>query len=92
MNATEAWRFDLNVIWEGLMLGLDLFGPYADWLWAIPMMWAIAAVSLWMFMAWQQQRSDRAYLAYTSRNLPLLRRIARQRALEVAHSRRSDRF
>ena len=92
MNLAESWRFDLDAVWERLALGLDLFGPYADWLWAMPALWAFAVLSIWCRMAWQQRRSDRAYLAYASRQLPMLRRIARQRAQEVAFSRRTDRF
>ena len=92
MDSLEALRLDVDGIRERLALGLDLFGPYADWLWAFPAYWAIAAFSLWLYSDWQQRRSDRAYLAYASRNLSLLRRIARQRAQEVGYFRRSDRF
>ena len=92
MNGLEAWRLDVNIIWERLALGLDQFGPYADWLWALPAFWAAAAISLWFYANWQQQKSDRAYLAYASRHLSLFRRIARQRAQEVTYGRRIDRF
>ena len=92
LNGLEPWRLDPNVIWDRLALGLDLFGPYADWLWIMLVFWTAAAISLWFYIAWQQRRSDREYLAYVSRQLPLLRRIARQRAREVGYSRRTDRF
>lgn len=92
MGGLEAWRLDVNIIWERLALGLDLFGPYAEWLWALPAFWAFAAVSMWFYSAWQQQKSDRAYLDYASRNLSLFQRIARQRAREVSSSRTYDRF
>ena len=92
MNGLETWRLNLDVFWDRLAGGLDLFGPYANWLWAIPIFWAAAAILIWVYTAWQQRRSDREYLAYASRQLPLLRRIARQRAQEVAFSRRTDRF
>jgi|GEM_PF-5401397 len=92
MNGLETWRVDLSVMGDRLAEGLDLFGPYATWLWLIPVYWLIASISVWLYANWQQSRSDRAYLAYASRQLPLLRRIARQRAHEVAFSRRTDRF
>lgn len=92
MNGLEAWRPDPNAILDRLAQGLDLFGSHADWLWALLAFWAVAAISLWIYTALQQRRSDREYLAYASRQLPLLRRIARQRAQEVAFSRRTDRF
>lgn len=92
MNGLEAWRLDLAVIWDHLALGLGMFGPHTNWLWVILVFWVVAGTSLWFYTSWQQSRSDRAYLAYASRQLPVLRRIARQRAQEVAYSRRSDRF
>ena len=92
MNGLESWRVDLGVIVDRLALGLDLFGPYATWLWLVPLYWAIASVSIWFYMNRQQRRSDRAYLDFASHQLPVLRRIARQRAQEVAFSRRTDRF
>jgi hypothetical protein len=92
MNDLEALSLHLQSVWERLALGLDLFGPYASWMWAMPVLWALTGLSLWAYMSWQRRRSDRAYLAYASRQLPLLRRIARQRAREVAFSRRTDRF
>lgn len=92
MNGLEAWRPDLDVIWDRLALGLELFGPYTNWLWVILVFWVTATTSLWFYTSWQQRRSDREYLAYASRQLPMLRRIARQRAQEVAYSRRTDRF
>ncbi len=92
MNGLEAWRLDLDVIRDRLALGLDLFGAHADWLWVLVVFWMAAAITLWFYSSWQQRRADRVYLAYASRQLPLLRRIARQRAQEVAFSRRTDRF
>lgn len=92
MNGLESWRIDLGAIADQLALGLDLFGPHATWLWLVPVYWAIASISVWFFTNRQQRRSDRAYLDYASRQLPVLRRIARQRAQEVAFSRRTDRF
>lgn len=88
MNGFEAWRVDPGFLWDRLMLGIELFGPYADWLWAAPALWAITVISLWAYLAFQQRRSDRAYLAYASRHLPMLRRIAKHRAQEVVYSRR----
>jgi len=92
MQGIESWRIDPSVIGDRLALGLDLFGPYATWLWLIPIYWMIGSLLVWVYMNRQQYRSDRAYLDYASRQLPLLRRIARQRAQEVGFSRRSDRF
>ncbi|MGI9510062.1 MAG: hypothetical protein ACR2QJ_12030 [Geminicoccaceae bacterium] len=84
--------FTPDIIWDRLALGLQQFGSYSDWFLAIPVLWVAVAISLWLYSSWQQRRSDRAYLAFASRNLPVLRRIARQRAREVAFSRRTDRF
>ncbi len=92
MNGLEAWRLDLDGIGDRLAMGLDLFGPYTNWLWVALVFWVAAAVTLLVYTSWQQRRSDREYLAYASRQLPLLRRLARQRAQEVAFSRRTDRF
>lgn len=92
MNSLEAWRPDFDDIWDRMAMGLELFGPHANWLWVILIFWVTAATSLWFYTNWQQSRSDRKYLAYASRQLPMLRRIARQRAQEVAFSRRTDRF
>lgn len=92
MNDLDAWRFDLGVVTDRLELGIELFGPYAGWLWAIPAVWAFTAISLWLYVSWQQREIDRKYLAYASRQLPLLSRIARQRAREVVLSRRFDRL
>lgn len=92
MNVLETWRLDLDGIQAHLAKGIDLFGSYTDWLLVIPMFWAITLISLWAYMSRRQRRSDRAYLTYASRNLSLLRRLARQRADEVAFSRRTDRF
>ena len=92
MNDLESWRVDLGVIVDRLALGLDLFGPHATWLWLVPAYWAIASIAVWFYMNRQQRRSDRAYLDFASQQLPVLRRIAQQRAHEVAFSRRTDRF
>ncbi|MEZ5935302.1 MAG: hypothetical protein R3F54_25925 [Alphaproteobacteria bacterium] len=92
MNDLQALSFHLDAVLDRLALGLDLFGPYAPWLWTMPALWAITGISLWAYTSWQQRRSDRAYLAYASRQLPLLRRIAQRRAREVASARRTDRF
>ena len=92
MQGLESWRLDLNTFSDRLALGLDLFGPFATWLWLVPLYWVIGTVLVWLYMNRQQRRSDRAYLDYASRQLPVLRRIARQRAQEVAFSRRTDRF
>ncbi len=91
MHAMDGWRFDPGFVLERLALGLDLFGPYADWLWFIPAFWAASLVSLWLYTSWQQRESDRAYLDYASRNLPILRRLARHRAQEVALSKLNTR-
>ena len=42
LNGLEPWRLDPNVIWDRLALGLDLFGPYADWLWIMLVFWTAA--------------------------------------------------
>ena len=90
MQPLEAWRVDLSILIDRLTLGLEMFGPYADWLWMIPAIWVITAISLWWLMAQQRREADRAYLAYASRNLSLLRRLAKQRAREVSYPRRYD--
>ena len=92
MTDFEIWFVDFEPILAKLASGLDLFGVHAAWLWAIPACWAVTLMLLWIYTSWRQRQSDRAYLAYASRNLSLLRRIARQRADEVAFSRRTDRF
>ncbi len=92
MQSLEAWRFDVGALIDRLILGLELFGPYADWLWVIPAVWAVTAMSLWLFTMRQQREADRAYLAYASRNLSLLRRLAKQRAREVSYLGRHDRW
>jgi hypothetical protein len=90
MPSLEVWRLDAGAFWDRLMSGLDLFGPYAAWLWVIPAAWAVTAISLWLFMMRQQRKADRAYLTYASRNLSLLRRLAKQRAREVSYGRQHD--
>jgi hypothetical protein len=92
MQLLEALHVDLDAIFKHLILGLELFGPYADWLWVIPAIWVVTAMSLWFYMMRQQREADRAYLAYASRNLSLLRRLAKQRAREVSFPRRYDRW
>ena len=92
MDGIEEWRLDLDGVVDNLALGLDLFGPYAEWLLYIPAFWAAAVLMIWTLTSWQRRQSDRAYLDYASRQLPILRRIAKQRAQEVGYSRRSDRF
>jgi hypothetical protein len=91
MKDLDALGLHLDAVLDRLALGLDLFGPYGPWLWATALLWAITAISLWTYAAWQRRRSDRTYLAYASRQLPLMRRIARQRAREVMAARRFDR-
>lgn len=91
MQVLEFWRLDAEAIIEGLALGIELFGPYADWLWLMPAVWATTAISLWLYTSWRQRRADRAYLDYASHNLHLLRRIAKQRAEEVTYFGRYDR-
>jgi hypothetical protein len=81
----------MNVI-ERMAEGIDLFGDYATWLWMAPAIWGGTAILLWFYMGWLERRRDRAYLAYVSRNLPLLQRIAKQRAIEVVHDRRMQRM
>lgn len=88
----ESWRPDWGTMGDQLVSGIDRFGPYADWLWAMPILWVSATILIWVYTARQRRRADLAYLAYASRQLPVLRRIARQRAQEVAFSRRTDRF
>lgn len=88
----ERWRVDWGALGDQFVSGIDRFGPYADWLWAMPILWIAATFLIWLYMMRQRRRADRAYLAYVSRQLPVLRRIARQRAQEVAFSRRTDRF
>ncbi|MEM7042334.1 MAG: hypothetical protein AAF543_05945 [Pseudomonadota bacterium] len=92
MAELDIWRFDINAVGERLALGLDMFGPYATWLWIMPVIWMVTLISLWLYMGWQQRQSDRAFLAYASRNLPLLQQIARHRAHEVSRSRTYDPF
>lgn len=92
MMNVEAWRLDPSLLGDRLALGLDLFGPYASWLWVMPLVWMTTLISLWLYLGWQQRRSDRAFLAYASRNLPLLQKIARHRAHEVVRARSHDPF
>ena len=77
------WRFDIDFFVGRLALGLDLFGPYGPWLWAVPACWAIAVILFWNSMAREQRQGDREYLAYVSRRLPELGHLARERAREV---------
>lgn len=91
MNGISGWQHDLSLLLDRLGLGLNMFGPYADWFWVVPAFWAVALPVLWLYTDWQQSQSDRAFLAYASRQLPLLRHVARQRAQEVALSKRIDR-
>jgi hypothetical protein len=88
MNGIDPWRIDLRYVIDQLALGLDLFGPYAAWLWVMPAIWAATGLFLWAHVAWRRRQADRAYLAYVSRNLPLLRKIAKQRAKEAAYAGR----
>ncbi|MEL6964672.1 MAG: hypothetical protein AAFO01_18115 [Pseudomonadota bacterium] len=90
MQPFEAWRFDVNILIDRLTLGLEMFGPYADWLWMIPAIWIMTIISLWYLMLHRRRQADRAYLAYASRNLSLLRRLAKQRAREVSYPKRYD--
>ena len=92
MADLEIWRFDIDAVGDRLTLGLELFGPYASWLWAAPVVWIATLLSLWLYIGWQNRRSDRAFLAYASRNLPVLQKIARHRAHEVVRSRTYDPF
>ncbi|MDH3658892.1 MAG: hypothetical protein OEU92_02500 [Alphaproteobacteria bacterium] len=84
------WRFDLDFILNRLAIGLDLFGPYGSWLWAVPAYLAIAAILVRGSVAREQRRSDCAYLAYVSRRLPTLGHLARVRAREVSDIRRRE--
>jgi hypothetical protein len=92
MNTVERAPLDLSIVMDRLALGLDLFGPFAPLIWSVITFWVTIGLSLWAYAAWQQHLSDRAYLAYVARHLPILRRIAEQRVCEIGASRRNDRF
>jgi len=92
MNVIDGLPTDMTTLADRLALGMDLWGSYASWVWFVLAFWLMAGLSLWIYAAWRQYQSDQAYLAYVSRNLPILRRVAKQRAYEVGYSRRADRF
>lgn len=91
MDGIDGWHLALPEILDRLVLGVDLFGTHAPWLLTAPVLWLITVISLWMYLAWQERRRDRTYLAYVSRNLPLFRRIAKQRSSEVLYVRGLER-
>ena len=91
MNTLGELSLNLTFIMDRLALGLDLFGPLAPLIWSMIAFWITIGLSLWAYAAWQQHLSDRAYLAYVARHLPLLRRVAEQRVHEIGSSRRTDR-
>ena len=90
MQSLEAWRFDVGTVFDRLVLGLELFGPHAGWLWLFPAVWVVTTISLWFFMMRRQREADRVYLAYASRNLSILGTLAKRRAREVTLARRHD--
>ncbi len=78
----QPWR-TLDVL-DQLQLGVAMFGDYAVWLWAVPVVWAATAIALWTSQLRFERRQLRAYLRYFGRRLPYFGLLARARADELA--------
>lgn len=88
MEQQSWWNLTVSDILDPMWLGIDMFGDYAVWLWAFPVLWVTAAIALWVHQQWFDRRQSRAYLRYVGRRLPYLSILARARVAEL--SRRED--
>ncbi|MGI9437911.1 MAG: hypothetical protein ACR2Q4_24275 [Geminicoccaceae bacterium] len=91
MEHFDQWARIVPNMADGLAHGISQFGDYAPLLWCVPLLWIIAGSLIWMHTFQAEQRQNRIYLTYASRNLPAFRRLAKQRSEEVLrHQGRDD--